>query len=206
MPPPFLPPDPDQPAPTLYEAPGGILAFPLGLTGMDPWDEQKQISFEFKGKPGAVFVPIELSASSHKYSGVGIGQLAGAGSTFKYDFSGGGGAPKSGNLNVTPATFGGKVTTVVKTAAPPKVSFAVTYIVDPTPGWFAVAVPYMETLPAYGSMAAYKAAWAFKPVNQTSGTVTLKTTPGQANRYAIFMAKDLPGAVTPHSPPVVKLI
>ncbi len=206
MPQPHIPPDPDQPEPALLEPGSSLIVFSLELSGMTPWDEQKRVGFEFEGKAGAVYVPIAVKPDDpeYTYGGVGIGQLANVNTTFKYAFTLDDGTSESGNLKAEKTTFTAKITTVTVTRIPPKASFSVTYLLDATAGWFAVAVPYMEAMPVYGDLASYAAAHASAKVTGTSGTVTLKVTPGGANRYAIFLAKGLPGEMVPRSAPVIE--
>lgn len=196
MPWPFLPPNPDtQPGP--FD--GDLFVFSLQLEGMAPFNEQQDHRFYVEGIDAGVFVPIELDASSYKYTGVGIAPLTSVGSTAKYE---GVYLPQnksnSANIVINNQLIMGEVSSPKVTWNGTKVDIEVDYSVSGA-GWSVIAVPYMHAMPKFNSQFDYAGAFGSTSISGTTGNTVVTVTPGPAMTYAVFLALGLPNAILPGS-------
>ncbi len=207
MPYPLVPPDPDQPKPALLENGGGLVAFSLTLTGMEPSTEQQHHRFHFAGQEAAVWVPVTVDATRHVFSGVGIGDLSGVTETFQLKSTFDDGTHQQGKAHTLQARRGAldaEVRTVLHTRRGEKIRLAVAFEVGCGSGWHLVAAPYASRTPKFADHAAYARAGAWRSVDHLGGTTELTVVPNGVDRYACFLAKGITdGVIVPLSAPML---
>ncbi|MGK0358910.1 MAG: hypothetical protein ACI9U2_001204 [Bradymonadia bacterium] len=195
MPWPLLPPNPEtQPAP--FD--GDLFVFSLELTGMYPPDEQVDHHFSVDGVDAAVYVPIQLSASDHVYTGVGIAPLTSVGSTVTYKSIY---LPRSKEndhqVDVDASPFLGGISKIEVVSMGSETIIKAVVDVSGS-GWSLFAVPFMPSTPKFASLNDYQALVGHADLSG-SGIAKVTVTPGSVERYAVFVGRGWPTEIVPDS-------
>lgn len=187
MPWPFVPPDPDIPAPVATPGRGVLVPFALTLTGMRPYEEQHDHRFYVDGSVAAIHVPTPTVSGKESWTGVCLARLSGnATAVYKSRY-----LPRevtrAVRFSVRREELPARVLGVEVTTSGDKAVFSV-YGKTPAFGYRAVVVPYAEVLPRFSAAQGYAELGASADLG-SGGRAQVTVRAAGVKTFAVYLAR-----------------